>query len=545
MERVESTKYIFVSGGVMSGVGKGTATASIGLLLESAGFRVVPIKIDPYLNVDAGTMNPVEHGEVFVLDDGVETDQDLGNYERFMDKSLDKTSYTTSGQVYLSVINRERNLGYNGKCVETIPHIPLEVLARINTAVERHRADVALIEIGGTVGEYQNSVYFEANVMIKAEKPTDVLHIHLPYLPTPPSIGEMKSKPAQRAIKDLHELGIRPDIILARSEKLLDGSRRRKLAISAGMAEGDIISAPDVDNIYQIPINFEDGGLTDRILEKLDLERRKSNLAAWRAMVRRSRDVVESVKIGIVGKYFATGDFTLKDSYISVIEAVKHASWALGLKPDLGWINAGKIAEDLGELRNYQGIIVPGGFGSRDVEGKIAAIKFARESRIPYFGLCYGMQLATVEFARNVLGYIGAHTTEVDPETDYPLIHIMPDQEKKLLLKDYGGTMRLGAWDCYLTPRTLVRNLYGSRKISERHRHRYEFNNKYLSDFSRYSMKFTGTSEDGKLVEIIELQDHPFFIGTQFHPELKSRPLNPHPLFLGFIKAASQVTLDI
>ncbi|MFH0937048.1 MAG: CTP synthase [Candidatus Daviesbacteria bacterium] len=536
-------KYIFVSGGVISGIGKGIASASISLLLKSAGFKVVPLKMDPYLNVDAGTMNPVEHGEVFVLDDGAETDQDLGHYERFLGESLNKNSIATQGSIYLSVLQRERNLEYDGECVDVVTHITEEILGRIEAAGRSKNAEIVLIEIGGTTGEYQNVLFLEANRLLKLKKPNDVIHIHLTYLPIPPSIGEMKSKPAQMSIRDLNATGIQPDIILARAEYPLDKPRIKKLAISTGLEEVDIISAPDVQNVYEVPLNFEEGNLTARILKKLKLKKRNKDLKGWREFVKSANTVQTPVKIGIVGKYFATGSFTLADAYISVIEAIKHASYHQGLKPEVTWINSGKLLEDISQLKNYQGIIVPGGFGSRDIEGKIEAIKYCRENKIPYFGLCYGMQLAVVEYARNVLGMEKANTTEVDPKTKYPVIHVMPDQAKKLLVKDYGGTMRLGAWECALKPGTLAKKLYGKTKISERHRHRYEFNNEFMERFLTNGLKVAGTSPDGHLVEMIEISGHPFFIGTQFHPELKSRPLTPHPLFLGFIKAASKINL--
>lgn len=538
-------KYIFVSGGVISGIGKGIATASIALLLKSAGYKVVPLKMDPYLNVDAGTMNPVVHGEVFVLDDGAETDQDLGHYERFLGESLSKSSIATQGSIYLSVIQRERNLEYGGECVEVVSHITQEIIERINSAGKSKNADIVLVEIGGTAGEYQNLLFLEANRLLKLKKHDDVIHIHVTYLPIPSFLGEMKSKPAQMSVRDLNEVGIQPDIILARAESPLDQSRIKKLAMFTGLDPEDIISAPDVDSVYKVPINFEEGNLTTRILGKLSLKRKHKDLKDWKKFLSKVEAAEKVVKIGIVGKYFSTGDFTLADSYISVIEALKHASYAQGLKPEIAWIDSGKLLKDIEQLKNYQGVIVPGGFGSRDIEGKIEAVKFCRTNKIPYFGLCYGMQLAVVEYARNVLGWVGANTTEVDSKTKYPVIHIMPDQQKKLLAKDYGGTMRLGAWECSLKTGTLVRKLYNKPRVSERHRHRYEFNNEFMSKFLTNGLKVSGTSPDGKLVEIIELKNHPFFVGTQFHPELKSRPLDPHPLFMGFVKEASKVNLDI
>lgn len=533
-------KYIFVSGGVISGIGKGIATSSIALLLKSAGYKVAPLKMDPYLNVDAGTMNPLTHGETFVLDDGRETDQDLGHYERFLNESLNSSNIATQGSIYLSVIQRERNLEYEGDSVD-INNVTQEIIERVKEAGRANNADIVLIEIGGTAGEYQNVLFLEANRLMKLREHDSVIHVHISYLPVPPSIGEMKSKPAQMSIRDLNAVGIQPDILLARAPVPLDTPRVKKLSVSTGLMPEDIISAPDVSNVYEIPLLYEKQHLTERILDKLKLQRREKNLTDWAEFVKKVESAKTPLKIGIVGKYFTTGDFTLTDAYISVIEAVKHASYSLGFKPEIDWIDASKIEQDFGVLKGYKGIIVPGGFGSRDIEGKIRAIQYARENKIPYLGLCYGMQMAVVEFARNVLKYKGAHTTEINEATEYPVIHIMPDQVKKLLERDYGGTMRLGAWDCKLVKGTLVQSLYGKNMVSERHRHRYEFNNDYREDLEKEGMVVAGTTPDEKLVEIIELKNHPFFVGTQFHPELKSRPLSPHPIFLGFIKAASEV----
>lgn len=537
-----SVKYIFVSGGVISGIGKGIASSSISLLLKSAGFKVAPLKMDPYLNVDAGTMNPFAHGETFVLDDGRETDQDLGHYERFLNQSLNSTNIVTQGGIYLSVIQKERNLEYGGDYVD-IHNVTQEIIHRIQLAGQSSKADVVVVEIGGTAGEYQNVLFLEANRLLKYKKYDDVIHVHITYLPIPHNLGEMKSKPAQMSVRDLHAVGIQPDILLARSEVPIDEPRRKRLAFNTGILEEDIIPSPDVKNIYEIPLNYEREGLTDRILEKLNLKRKATDLKEWEKFSNSVQSAKKIVKIGIVGKYFSIGDFTLADSYISVIEAIKHAAYTQGLRPEITWIDSGKVEKDPSILKGFQGIIVPGGFGSRDIEGKILAIKYCRENKIPYFGLCYGMQLATVEFARNVLGYKDANTTEIDPKTKHPVIHIMPDQEKKLLERNYGATMRLGAWDCSLKENSMVRKLYGKSDISERHRHRYEYNNEYRKDLEKNGLKVAGTTPDGKLVEIVELEDHPFFVGTQFHPELKSRPLSPHPLFVGFISAASKVKM--
>lgn len=536
-------KFIFVSGGVISGVGKGLATASISLLLKSRGFKVAPIKCDPYINVDAGTMNPIVHGEVFVLDDGMETDQDLGHYERFLNQNMSRVNYMTTGQVYSSVIARERAFEFEGDCVEAVPHIPEEIIKRIEYAGKANKADIVIVEIGGTVGEYQNILYLEANRLMKLRYGDDVLHIHISYLPTPPSLGEMKSKPAQMSVKLLNSYGIQPDFLIARSEKPLDRLRREKLAIFCNVSPQNIISAPDTSFVYEIPLNLEKENLASKILKKLKLRGKRDDLVSWRNFVNKAKDTRSEVKIGIVGKYFATGDFTLTDAYISVIEAIKHAAARLRVKPNVFWIDASKVEGRGAEiLAGFNGIIVPGGFGSRDVGGKILSIKYAREKKIPYLGLCFGMQLAAVEYARNVLGWRRANSTEIEPKTPHPVIHIMPEQERRLLKREYGGTMRLGEWPCVLRKGSRVLNFYkkfgGKGAIWERHRHRYEFNNKFLQDFFSNGMLISGTTPDKKLAEIIELRDHPFFVGVQFHPELKSRPLRPHPIFVGFIDAA-------
>jgi len=539
-------KYIFVAGGVMSGVGKGVATASIGKILQSRGFNVTAIKIDPYVNVDAGTMNPTEHGEVFVLDEGTECDQDMGNYERFLNVDLPPINYMTTGSVYESVIHRERNMGYGGKCVEVVPHIPLEVINRIEKAVKTAKADFIMIEVGGTVGEYQNILFLEAARMLKLKKPDDVVFVLVSFLPIPNKIGEMKTKPTQYAVHTLNSAGIQPDIILARSSVPLDDKRKEKIALNCNMRKENVISAPDVETIYEIPLNFEKDKLSDLILKKLKMRPKKSNLDDWRALSRTVRAVEKPVRIGIVGKYFGTGDFVLADAYISVIESIKHASFFHKHKPVITWINSEEFesakdgGKNLEKLREYDGIIVPGGFGSRGIEGKIKAIEYCRVNQIPYFGLCYGMQLACIEFARNVCGLKGANTTEIDKKTKYPIFDLMPEQ--KVLLKEnrYGGSMRLGAYPCRLVKSTKAQTAYGQEDISERHRHRYEFNNEYRELLSQNGLIVSGINPERDLAEIVELKDHPFFVGTQFHPEFKSRPLRPHPLFREFVKAATR-----
>jgi len=535
-----STKYIFVVGGVMSGVGKGTASASVGKILQSKGFKVTAIKIDPYINVDAGTMNPVEHGEVFVTDDGDETDQDIGNYERFLDTDILSDNYMTTGRVYQTVINKERNLEYGGRCVEVVPDVPEEILRRIKKAGKKAKADFVIIEIGGTVGEYQNILFLEAARMLHLQKPKDVLFMLVSYMPIPSKIGEMKTKPTQYAARTLNSAGIQADFIIARSEKSLDEPRKRKLSVHCSLDMRDIISAPDVDSIYEVPLNFEKENLSKRILSKFELHSKKKDLLEWKKLVRTIKTVEKPVKIAIIGKYFATGEFVLADSYISVIEALKHASWSNNRKPELTWINSEKYERDpnkVKELKDFDGIIVPGGFGKRGIEGKIKAIKYAREKKIPYFGLCYGMQLAVIEFARHVAGLKEANSTEMVKNPKYPVIHIMPEQLSNIKEKKYGATMRLGAYPCVLKPKTISRRAYGKRSISERHRHRYEFNNDYRAILKEKGLVLSGTSPDNKLVEIIEVANHPFMVGVQFHPEFKSRPLEPHPLFKEFIRA--------
>ncbi|MCX6746117.1 MAG: CTP synthase [Candidatus Parcubacteria bacterium] len=534
-------KFIFVAGGVMSGVGKGVSCASIGKILQSKGYKVTAIKIDPYINVDAGTMNPTEHGEVFVTDDGDETDQDIGNYERFLDQDILSTNYMTTGRVYLSVIQRERNLEYGGKCVEVVPHVPEEVINRIKKATELAKADFTIVEIGGTVGEYQNILFLEAVRLMRTKIPDDVIVILVSYFPIPSKIGEMKTKPTQYAVRTLNSAGIFPDFILCRADVPLDEVRKEKLATFCNIPKENAISAPDIDTIYEVPLNFEKEKLGDKILEKFCLKPKGKDMKDWRELVEKIKKTKEKVNIGIVGKYFATGDFTLADSYISVIEAIKHASWANDRQPVLCWINSEEFEKDpnkLSELKKYDGIIVPGGFGSRGVEGKISAIKYCRENNIPYFGLCYGMQLATIEFARNVAGLANANTPEVDEKTPYPVVHTMADQVSKIKEKKMGGTMRLGAYPCVLAKDSVSFKAYGQKEISERHRHRYEFNNEYRKLLEEKGLRIAGTSPDNKLVEIIEVPNHKFFVGTQFHPEFKSRPLKPHPLFREFIKAA-------
>ena len=538
-------KYIFVVGGVISGVGKGVTASSIGKLMQDRGLKVTAIKIDPYINVDAGTMSPTEHGECFVLDDGYETDQDIGNYERFLNIDLTSINYMTTGRVYKTVIEKERNLEYRGKCVEVVPHIPLEVINYIETAQKNANADVTVIEVGGTIGEYQNMLFLEAARMLKLRHPKDVAFVMVSYLPIPSKVGEMKTKPTQHASRLLNSSGIQADIIIARSSHPLDEKRKEKLSMFCNVPQGQIISAPDVDSIYDIPENFEKEGLSDMLCDILSLSCKPAQhdlVKDWQQFTRRIHAPVGEIKIAVIGKYFDTGDFVLADSYISVIEAIRHATYHFSRAPKLTWINSvefEKYPEMVSSLSKYDGIIVPGGFGSRGIEGIVSAIKFARENKIPYLGLCYGMQLAVIEYSRNVLGWTDANTREVNPESSHLVIDIMEQQKEKITKGNYGGTMRLGAYPAYIAANTIARAAYGAEHISERHRHRYEVNTKYVKEIENAGMVFSGKSPDGHLCEIAELPKdvHPFFVGSQFHPEFKSRPTDPHKLFLAFAEA--------
>ncbi len=539
-------RFIFVAGGVMSGIGKGIATASIGRILKLKGFKVTAIKIDPYINVDAGTMNPVEHGEVFVMDDGTECDQDIGNYERFLDETLTTNNYITTGRIYQAVINRERNLGYDGRCVEVVPDIPNEVILRIKKAGKLAKADFVLIEIGGTVGEYQNMLFLEAARMMKLKNPENVIFILVSYLPVPATIGEMKTKPTQTAVRLLNEAGIQPEIILGRSASPLDKPRKRKISIFCNINDSDVFSSSDVESIYEVPLNYAKEKLGNRILEKFGLPSVKQDLRQWKQLVEIIKKDSKEVKIGIAGKYFQTGKFTLMDSYISVIEAVKHACWFLKRKPKIQWLSSEKYEkspEKIKGLKDFDGIIVPGGFGTRGIEGKIKVIEFCRNEKIPYLGLCLGMQLAVIEFARNVCSIKKAYSTEFAPKCKYPVIDTMTEQKKFLKQEKYGATMRLGTYKCELKKGTKSFNIYDGKKyIYERHRHRYELNNAFRKRLEKRGMVVAGVNPKRNLVEIIEIKDHPFFIASQFHPEYKSKPLKPHPLFKEFIKTCIRKT---
>ncbi len=555
----KSHKYIFVIGGVMSGVGKGIASSSIGTLLSAKGFAVNLVKVDPYLNVDAGTMNPTEHGEVFVLNSGLETDQDMGNYERFLNRDLTDADYMTSGMVYKTVIDRERALGYGGKCVEAVPHIRDEVVRRFEHSAKVNKSDISIIEIGGTVGDYQNIMFIEAARTLKIRHPQDVVFIMVSYLPVPSKLGEMKTRPTQNAVHQLASYGVNTDIIIARAEMPLDQRRKEKIATACNILPERVISAPDISSIYDVPINFDRDHLGDILIEALHMPARKTTASfkAWKDMARGIKNHAKhEVHIGVVGKYFNTGDFILSDSYISVLEAIKFSAYKNGVKPIIHTVNARDFERKPGpaldaqyaSLEQFDGIIVPGGFGETGIEGKLNVIRYARERGIPYFGLCYGMQLMTIEFARNVLGLRGAQTAEINPRAPHLIIDIMPDQKKKIAEGNYGGSMRLGVYPAKLAKGSIARAAYeaagttGAQNgiIKERHRHRYEVNPEYIDQLERGGLVFSGRSPDGVLMEIAELprDKHPFFLGTQFHPELLARPLSPHPLFTAFMKAA-------
>ncbi len=538
-------KYIFVVGGVISGVGKGITTSSIGLILKNRGLRVTALKIDPYINVDAGTMNPTEHGEVFVLKDGDETDQDMGNYERFLEIDLTRINYMTTGRVYQTVINQERNLEYKGKCVEVVPHIPMEVIKRIREAGKVANAEVVIIEIGGTIGEYQNMLFLEAARMMKLESPKDVSFVMVSYLPTPGKVGEMKTKPTQHAVRVLNGSGIQPDVLIARGETKLDEKRKEKLSLFCNMPPDRVVSAPDVDSVYDIPINFESENLSDKLCELLGMVCKIPDTKAWskwKSFAKHAHNGKETINIAIVGKYFETGDFVLSDSYLSVIEAIKYSSYAQNKKPIISWLNAVDFEKSpmlVKTLKKYDGIIVPGGFGSRGVEGKLKVVEYARKNKIPYFGLCYGMQMMVIEYARNVLGLKDANTREVNPKSSSIVIDVMESQKDIIDKKSYGGTMRLGEYKAVLKDGSLAKSAYSSKEVLERHRHRYEVSSDYIEKIEKAGLVFSGKSPDGTLMEIAELPKsvHPFFLGTQFHPEFLARPLSPHPLFSAFIKA--------
>lgn len=547
------SKYIFVSGGVISGIGKGITASSIAFILKSYGFKITMIKADPYLNVDAGTMNPLEHGETFVLEDGFETDMDIGSYERFVNESFSRPNSMTCGAVLEKVIKDERSLAYDGKWVSLDYHVPEEIISWIKDVAKQSKAEITIVEIGGTVGEIGNGLFLEANKKMKIENPQDVIHIHVSYLPIPGTLGEMKSKPVQISTLLLNGHGITPEFLIARSKTGIDDIRREKLSRYCYIKKENIISAPDTSCIYDIPINFEKAHIGKNILKELHLKPRKTTLLKeWEEKTKKMKKISKSVDIAIVGKYFKSGEFNLKDSYVSVLEAIDHASWELGYNANIHWIVADDLEKDdklEKEILKIDGLIVPQGWGSRGAMGKIKAIQIARENKIPYLGLCYGMQMAVIEYARNVLGIKDADSEEINPKSKNLVIHLMESQKQILKNGNYGGTIRLGAWPCKIKKGSLLESLYKKYPnelfntlpiVMERHRHRYEFNNTYAKQLEDAGLVLSGKSPNGKLIEAIELSTkvHPFFLATQYHPELKSRFLAPHPLFLGFLDAS-------
>lgn len=545
-----NTKYIFVSGGVISGIGKGLTTASIAFLLKSAGYKIAPIKFENYLNLDAGTINPIEHGDPFLCEDGTEADMDVGSYEKFLDEDMGKENFVTMGQIYKAVIDRERRFEYDGEDVEAIPHITNEIIERIQRLGRQKKADIVAIELGGTAGEYQNILYYEASRIMALKYPRDVVHVHVSYVPTPKHLGEPKTKPTQLSVRTLNSMGIQPDFIIARSEQFLDKRRRDRFALFCNMHPDDIISNPDRESVYDIPLILNEQKLDAKLLQKLNLPRRNPDLRKWRKLTQNLRRSKKSnLEIAIVGKYFGTGDFQLRDSYAALFDAIDHASIWKKLPVRTRWIDA-ETVEKKGEkiIGNPEGIIVPIGWGARGAEGMIQAASYARQKKIPYLGLCYGMQLAVVAFARDMLKLTRANTTENDPKTRYPVIHLIKGQRQFLKNRAYGGTMRLGGWEAKVRSGTMADAIYrrynGFIKeeqglTSERHRHRYEFNNKFIERFEKNGMVISARSTKENLGEIVELSAdlHPFYLGTQGHPEYKSRPLSPHPIFLAFLEA--------
>lgn len=526
-------KYVFVTGGVVSGLGKGITAASLGRLLKARGYKVTMQKFDPYINIDPGTMNPVQHGEVFVTDDGAETDLDLGHYERFIDESLTKNSNVTTGKIYWSVLQKERRGDFGGGTVQVIPHITNEIKSRFHRNYSTTETEIAIIEVGGTVGDIESQPFLEAIRQFQHDVGHEnAILIHVTLIPYLKASGEMKTKPTQASVKELQGMGIQPDIIVCRSEYSLDHILKDKIALFCNVLTSHVLQNLDVESLYEAPLAMEKEHLAEVACECLRLEERTPDLKEWEDMVKASKNLTKEVNIALVGKYIS-----LHDAYISVVESLKHAGIANSAAVNIKWIDSENVtAENAAEiLSDVSGILVPGGFGDRGIEGKIQAIKYARENSIPFLGLCLGMQLSIVEFARDVLGYTDAHSVELNPQTTHPVIHLMPDQDG---IEDIGGTLRLGSYPCILDKATKAYELYKEETINERHRHRYEVNNDYRQVLTENGMKLSGISPDGRIVEMIELENHPWFLGTQAHPELKSRPNRPHPLFLGFVKAS-------
>ena len=528
-------KFVFITGGVVSSIGKGIVAASLGRLLKSRGYNVSILKLDPYLNVDPGTMSPFQHGEVFVTEDGAETDLDLGHYERFTDTAMSRLNSVTTGSIYQSVINKERRGAYNGGTVQVIPHITGEIRERIHRVAANSGADVVITEIGGTVGDIESLPFLEAIREFRGDVGRqDLAYIHVTLLPFIGTSGELKTKPTQHSVKELRSIGIQPDVLVCRSDREISEDLKRKIGGFCGVPNRAVIPSLDADTIYAVPLTLEEGGLCREVLDVLQLTDHESDMTAWSQLVHNLRNPGPSVKVALVGKYVQ-----LNDAYLSVVEALRHACIAQDASLDLHWVCAEQIETDGADalLRGMDAVVVPGGFGSRGVDGKIAAIRWAREQRVPFLGLCLGMQTAVIEWARNQAGLLEATSEELDPSSPHPVIHLLPEQKDVV---DLGGTMRLGVYPCRIAPETLAERLYGEQVVYERHRHRFEFNNAYRNLFLEAGYVVSGTSPDGRLVELIELKGHPFFTACQYHPEFLSRPGRPHPLFRGLIEAAQQ-----
>ena len=528
-------KFVFITGGVVSSIGKGIVAASLGRLLKSRGYNVSILKLDPYLNVDPGTMSPFQHGEVFVTEDGAETDLDLGHYERFTDTAMSRLNSVTTGSIYQSVINKERRGDYNGGTVQVIPHITGEIRERIHRVAANSGADVVITEIGGTVGDIESLPFLEAIREFRGDVGRhDLAYIHVTLLPYIGTSGELKTKPTQHSVKELRSIGIQPDVLVCRSDRDISDDLKRKIGGFCGVPNRAVIPSLDADSIYAVPLTLEREGLCREVLDVLDLEDHDSDMAAWEQLVHNLRNPGPAVKVALVGKYVQ-----LNDAYLSVVEALQHACIAQDASLDLHWVCAEQIESNGADalLRGMDAVVVPGGFGNRGVDGKIAAIRWAREQRVPFLGLCLGMQTAVIEWARNQAGLTDATSAELDAGTPHPVIHLLPEQQDVV---DLGGTMRLGVYPCRIAAGTLAQRLYGAEVVYERHRHRYEFNNAYRNLFLESGYVVSGTSPDGRLVELIELKGHPFFPACQYHPEFLSRPGQPHPLFRGLIEAAQQ-----
>ncbi|WP_320675819.1 CTP synthase [Prochlorococcus sp. MIT 1300] len=527
------TKFVFVTGGVVSSIGKGIVAASLGRLLKSRGYNVSILKLDPYLNVDPGTMSPYQHGEVFVTEDGAETDLDLGHYERFTDTAMSRLNSVTTGSIYQAVINKERRGDYNGGTVQVIPHITGEIRSRIHRVASNTGADVVLTEIGGTVGDIESLPFLEAIREFRGDVgPNDLAYVHVTLLPFIGTSGELKTKPTQHSVKELRSIGIQPDILVCRSDRAINEELRRKIGGFCGVKNDAVIPSLDADSIYAVPLALKEEGFCTQVLDVLDLKDHSSDLKDWTQLVHNLRHPGPTVKVALVGKYVQ-----LNDAYLSVVEALRHACLAQDASLDLHWICAEQIETEGVDklLKGMDAVVVPGGFGNRGVDGKVESIRWAREQRVPFLGLCLGMQCAVIEWACNQANLKGATSAELEPNTQHPVIHLLPEQQD---IEDLGGTMRLGVYPCRLTPKTMGQKLYGEEVVYERHRHRYEFNNSYRNLFLESGYTISGTSPDGRLVELIELKGHPFFTACQYHPEFLSRPGKPHPLFRGLIEAA-------